>query len=481
MTPAPLRFAISSAASADFVRLSGDANPLHVDPLYARRLQFGGTVVHGIHTLLAAWDLAFARLPEAKARALVRIAASFPNPVGQDQPIDCGLNLAADGASATLVADSGGRRVLSLRLDFAAGPALAEGLDLAEHGVPLEAALDQGFPPSDQRGSLDLGCDGEIAARLFPWLLGHYGPRLLAPILASTRLVGMKCPGLHSVFSGLSLDIAPGAEAGPQRLEWSVERLEDRFRMVKIRVFAPGVQGRLDAFFRPKPVAQADYATVLGQVTPGQFAGQHALVIGGTRGAGEVTAKLLAAGGAQVVVSYHQGSGDAERVAAEIRSGGGHCAVLGLDVAAGAPAVADLFGPGLAPTHCYYFASPHIAPNKSRSWDAGLFACFCRIYVDAFADLVRALADGPNPACTFFYPSSIYVEQPEKGFAEYAAAKGAGEALCVQLAARYPQARFLAPRLPRMATDQTASIVPIKSESALDTMLAHLIEPSLPH
>src|SRR5262245_34966944 len=38
-----------------FARLSGDFNPMHIDPLAARRTQAGATVVHGIHGLL--WGL----------------------------------------------------------------------------------------------------------------------------------------------------------------------------------------------------------------------------------------------------------------------------------------------------------------------------------------------------------------------------------------------------------------------------------------
>jgi len=38
-----------------FAALSGDFNPIHVDPLLARRLLFGAPVVHGVHLLL--WGL----------------------------------------------------------------------------------------------------------------------------------------------------------------------------------------------------------------------------------------------------------------------------------------------------------------------------------------------------------------------------------------------------------------------------------------
>ncbi len=38
-----------------FARLSGDFNPMHMDPLAARRTQAGAVVVHGIHAVL--WSI----------------------------------------------------------------------------------------------------------------------------------------------------------------------------------------------------------------------------------------------------------------------------------------------------------------------------------------------------------------------------------------------------------------------------------------
>ena len=44
---------------------------------------------------------------------------------------------------------------------------------------------------------------------------------------------------------------------------------------------------------------------------PGEFANVRALVIGGSRGLGEITAKIIAAGGGDVWITYRRGKEDA--------------------------------------------------------------------------------------------------------------------------------------------------------------------------
>jgi hypothetical protein len=59
---------------------------------------------------------------------------------------------------------------------------------------------------------------------------------------------------------------------------------------------------------------------------------------------------------------------------------------------------------------------------------------------------------------TLVYPSTIFIDEPEKGFAEYATAKAAGEAVAQGLAASLPGCRVVISRLPRLKTDQTQSL-----------------------
>ena len=46
-----------------FAALSGDSNPLHLDPVAARRTMIGAVVVHGVHLLLWGLDRLAAQRP----------------------------------------------------------------------------------------------------------------------------------------------------------------------------------------------------------------------------------------------------------------------------------------------------------------------------------------------------------------------------------------------------------------------------------
>ena len=58
-----------------FARLSGDANPMHLDPVAARRTQAGAPVVHGVHALL--WALESLATAGKIPPSIVSIFANF--------------------------------------------------------------------------------------------------------------------------------------------------------------------------------------------------------------------------------------------------------------------------------------------------------------------------------------------------------------------------------------------------------------------
>ncbi|MEO1425131.1 MAG: MaoC/PaaZ C-terminal domain-containing protein, partial [Pseudomonadota bacterium] len=105
-----------------FAALSGDFNPIHVDPVAARRTLFGEPVVHGLHLVLWALDV---RLGQGALPPLQNIRAGFKSPVllgrmatlrweGETAEIHCDGTLAAEimlspgGTGAALPHPAGG-------------------------------------------------------------------------------------------------------------------------------------------------------------------------------------------------------------------------------------------------------------------------------------------------------------------------------------------------------------------------------------
>ncbi len=204
-------------------------------------------------------------------------------------------------------------------------------------------------------------------------------------------------------------------------------------------------------------------------VTPGEFNQAVALIVGGSRGLGELTAKLIAAGGGKVIITYANGKADADNIAAQITEWGGNCDVLAYD--ARQPADGQLEALLQPPTHLYYFATPTISRRKSGLCARERFDEFNDFYVHGFLRLVEAGLRRRPEGITVFYPSTVYVQDRPADLTEYAMSKAAGEILCAEIAKYLPKVRVLSERLPRIPTDQTASLIPVDSASALSVML----------
>jgi hypothetical protein len=453
-------FSIDLEDSRAFGAFSGDFNPLHVEPVAARRTQFGTTVVHGIHAALKAMDcLAGHWLPAGHEP--VALTATFHNPIRTGVPATVTASEPAPDGRIRLHAEALGRPAFTLNIVTAPSrhdtPAPAD--ECVKGGAPRSLP----FPPGIDAGRVSVCADRALLAQLLPALAAAGNPAWIADLAATTRIVGMDCPGLDSIYSGFKLSrTLPGKEPPDAAMSYRIERIDPRFRLARLSVQGVFFTGTLDTFFRPPAVTQRSLADVMQRVPDGMLAGQRALVVGGSRGLGEIAAKILLAGGAQVTATYARGRDDAARLQAEAAAAGRPIEIAALDVSQPLPAATRARLGAAGYTHAYFFASPHIERNASGLWDAALYDRYAAVYVQGFQELVAAAAGvrrhGQDAPLQVLYPSSVFLDTDEPGFAEYCAAKAAGEMAARHMMQAMP-VEIRAPRLPRMRTDQTSALM----------------------
>lgn len=448
----------------EFARLSGDWNPMHMSAVLARRTQSGRPVVHGMHTVLRVLDLYAESSPDLALPS--KLTVRFPAPVYVDDAIE-------------IQRVDGTERQLRLQARVESTTTADLRLVLGDVRRPQEYAGD--CPVDDQMhcreltlaemagrsGTVHLAQSLDRINQQFPSAAKWLGVERVGALLCLSRLVGMECPGLHSLFSGFTIEFPQ--EGTPTSLQYQVAGVDTHFRMLSINVNGLGVRGSVEAFARYPPIAQSPIKELSALVDRKEFVGQRALIIGGSRGLGELTAKLIAAGGGHPIITYAVGREDAERVTAEIKSWGGGCDALSYDVRR--PSSEQLKSLTGAISNLYYYATCQIFGRRVREFQSTILDEFLEFYVRGFYDICAALRESSKQGVSVFYPSSVAVEDRPRNMTEYAMAKAAAEVLCADLNRSWPTLHITISRLPRLLTDQTSTIASTENANSVDTIL----------
>lgn len=100
MTSLSIDRSLSQADFDLFAGVSGDNNPIHVDPDFSARTRFGRTVSHGMLLYTVLWGMIQKLHPGAVQAGQTLM---FPNPAYAGEPLRFEvLQTAADGGSRTL-------------------------------------------------------------------------------------------------------------------------------------------------------------------------------------------------------------------------------------------------------------------------------------------------------------------------------------------------------------------------------------------
>tara|TARA_B100002051_G_scaffold243875_1_gene250078 strand:- start:1572 stop:3020 length:1449 start_codon:yes stop_codon:yes gene_type:complete len=450
-----------------FAEASGDFNPIHTDPIAARRLPFGEPIVHGIHLVLWGLEQILAdQLVEASGLEIVRLRANFKIPVKLGMTVklvETRPEMDAQGFDILLY----DKRAVSCLFEI------------------QRVGISSGFLPPTKEDRLckelafeDLThCQGEFDLRMHHVKVGSLFPTLskylhfshLATILTCSRLVGMECPGMHSLFSDLELK---RRDEYQRNFAYACTMADDRFQLVKLEVSSTNLHGQLSVFVRPPPIMQNSSASIIPMLQGLKFKNEIALCIGGSRGLGEAMSKILAMMGADVILTYRCGRDDAAAVVDDIRDAGGQAEAWQLDVMDDASVSAFLLKIKRKQISYFsYFAAPLIEPSTTQELSTALLKKYQGIFVEGFEQLARNIAAHSQAPLTIFYPSTTFLDDGDKRFREYCVAKSQAEAICWSLEASYPHVRAIAPRLPQVYTDQTSRLPQNILSNAVDLLL----------
>ncbi len=459
---------ITADDHAWFTTFSGDANPIHDDPVASRRLLGGRMLVHGAHLLLRALEHAAATGAITAVPTTVSVVFREGVAIGDRLVTAVSRDVDTDQLTVSVQrAEPRGAVVATIRVDRStdgspgaidvfdppvrppARPAEPRRLDLDALAAMVGVDQPSLIPTIDRAG-----CHAR-----FPAITALFGAGRVAELAAISCVIGMLTPGRSSMSS--SYDITVHRSTGDEALIGHlVDQVDPRLRRVRLTVQGTSLQAAVTAFSPPRPVDQAALLAAAREApNAGEFDGWRVLVVGGSRGLGEATVRLLAAGGADVRFTWCTGADDADRLATDVGGASTHWCAPDDTIAAA------LTGQWW-PTHLCWFAAPASESDLAAT----------AIEVDAFE---RAVADLPTPPLVgALWPSTDLLDlsddPPPPGAVDRLQRKRSGEAACARLAALRPTVTVHAARLPTLLTDRTQTLLPREYADTAVGLLAAL-------
>lgn len=447
-----------------FAAASGDRNPLHVSPAYARTSAFGRPIAHGVLGAIAAATA----LPDRPGAALRRIALEFPRPLLLDT--DYAVEVREDGPDAcSIEVRDGSRPVLRGVLEF--GEAKPVQLSApSDTGLREHAVTRREFT----RGEAIAGSyapDPEPLLRRFPLARKGIDRAHTIALALCSYVIGMELPGELALFTKLVLDFRPGPLTGPLAYQARVDGWQARagsLRVgVELRVGASvWASGSLRAFVRADANDEAAPARS-ERLDPQAFAGKTALVIGASRGLGRALARGFAAHGGSVWSVSRSQPGDAQALQADASDPEQLARALER-----VPAI-DLLICNASPPLQPLLLEPATAARVHEHIRQAV-----ALVSTPLALCLPRLAQSKGVA---LLSSSQAVSAPPVEWAHYVAAKRAAEGLFEVAALQYPEVGLLVARMPRLDTAFTLNVAGELAASTPEVALRLLERLAGPH
>lgn len=455
------KYVINEQRQLDFAKLSNDFNPIHVDPLYAWRSMFGKQLVHGIHQVLICLEDLAKNINEKIF--IFKISAKFESPAGVNETICIDNINFSETYSEYVIKNERGLTLTTLKVHYKKKSFTNFNFKLTNYTTsPLE-------PSNYAKENLaeSLYYNKKFLKELFKELSSYVSPVNLAVLLASTRIVGMKYPGLNSIYSSFVFEFDEEANIN-NSVHYSVSDKHIVLNMLNIKLDDTFVRGQIKAFIRPVAPKYKTLKELKGLLPVDSFKNQRALIIGGTRGIGLQCLRLLANAGASTLFTYFKNSNEADKIVKEFASESINTNYVQVDVSSLSKESLEIIK-AFNPTSIYYFATPKILSNNSNL-DEKLLQEFIYYYVIGLDKILVSLKSELKPI--IFVPSTVYLDEKPTNLSEYVIAKSASEMFLKLLEKK--GYKIYNPRFPKVSTEQTMSLFKQKAVEPEEVLLEEL-------
>lgn len=455
----------------NFALISADYNPIHLDIVSSRKSKFEKPIVHGINLLL--WSIDNAYKNKFISYYPTKLKVQFFSALTIDSCAQVFVKQASSDKKEVAL-EVKNDEALIMQASLETDDYSPAGNFKLKNIIKKTSCNNLSFNDAGSKeGFVKLGLDIKQINNLYPELAKILRPLHLAAIIATSRIVGMECPGLLSVYSDLDLDISSKKDI--DQLNYKVIKTDRRFRLLSLAVSGGGVNGQIKAFVRAK-IDSASCVELKKLLQPQEFSGQRALIIGGSRGIGEAASKLLALGGADVMLTYHICEDGAKQVVRQIRGEKGIAGYLRFDITNSSDNITSMLPENWMPTHLYYFATPKIFLPPSGHFNNDLHNNFNKYYIEGFYKIISDFAKIITGTLKVFYPSTVAIDEMPSNMIEYCVSKAGGEMLCCMIEKKNRNVAITKPRLPKVMTYQTESFLPGKKLPPETVVLPYLRE-----
>tara|TARA_Y100000739_G_C20608380_1_gene467019 strand:- start:2027 stop:3439 length:1413 start_codon:yes stop_codon:yes gene_type:complete len=429
---------------------SGDWNPIHIDKNLSRRYSTGTTISHGIFILMLILDLYL----EKKKVNLISLNCSFKKPVVSKKEYRLELNQISDNIDNLYLYNNRDLHVM-IQVVFNFRNKILDSF-ISDYPIPQKKSP-QNIRFNDlsgASGSLEIIGNVKSLKKKFKNSFSNLNENSLLAIVNTSRLVGMVIPGLNSIYSSLKVKFLD--KILDNKLEWDVDNVFTPKLPFNINFSGSGITGKIQTFYRSSPVEQPSIKNLIKHSVNNRKIKKNILVIGGSRGIGEVVSKILALEGGNIIITYNLGLDDAKKVVNEIKTSGNNGSCVHLNVLK-KETINNVLNNIASLDEVYYFASPRIIESSSQIFDLNLFNKYNEYYIEAFIYIIKFLSKRFSNQITIFYPSTIFLdEKNHSSFEEYKLVKLIGENISNIINNKSDQLKVIYERIPILLTDQTS-------------------------